>query len=59
MAEEKRTLIERLKDLLFGNRRAHRADQKERRDDMTSFLDAHEEEEEERAAAAREKRRQD
>lgn len=59
MAEEKRTLIERLKGLLFGNRQAHRADQKERRDDMTSFLDAHEEEEKERAAEAREKRRQD
>lgn len=56
MAEEKRSLIERLKGLLFGNRAANRADQKERRDDLSSFLEEHEEEKE-RAAEAREKRR--
>lgn len=56
MAEEKKSLIDRLKGLLFGKRTAHRADQKERRDELSSFLEEHEEEEKERADSAREKR---
>jgi len=55
MAEEKRSLLQRLRYLLFGSREANRADQKERRDEFTNFLEEHEEEEKERAAAAREK----
>ncbi|HSM57089.1 MAG TPA: hypothetical protein VK879_13130 [Candidatus Sulfomarinibacteraceae bacterium] len=56
MAEEKRSLLQRLKQLLFGKRDATRADQKERRDEMANFMDRRAEEAEERADAAREKR---
>jgi hypothetical protein len=56
MAEEKRSLWQRLKYWLFGRREANRAEQKERRDDLTNFLQEHEEEKQERADAAREKR---
>ena len=56
MAEEKRSLLQRLRHLLFGSREANRADQKERREELTGFLKEREEEAEERAAAAREER---
>ena len=56
MAEGKRSLVQRLRNWLFGRREANRADQKERRDEMATFMDKHAEEEEERAAAEREKR---
>lgn len=56
MAEEKRSLVQRLRHWLFGRREANRADQKERRDEMATFMDKHAEEEEERADAEREKR---
>lgn len=56
MAEEKRSLVQRLQHWLFGDRKANRADQKERRDDMAAFMQKHAEGEEERAEAEREKR---
>lgn len=56
MAEEKRSLIQRLQHWLFGGREKNRADQKERRDEFATFMKEHAEEEEERAAEAREKR---
>ena len=56
MAEEKRSLIQRLQHWLFGRREENRADQKERRDELATFMKEHAEEEEERAAAARERR---
>ena len=56
MAEEKRSLLQRLQDWLFGGRKENRADQKERRDELSTFMKEHAEEEKERAAAARERR---
>ena len=56
MAEEKRSLWQRLQNWLFGKRDANRADQKERRDDFATCMEEHADEEKERAAAAREKR---
>ena len=56
MAEEKRSLWQRLQQWLFGDSKANRADQKERRDEFATFMEERAEEEEERAAAAREKR---
>lgn len=56
MVEEKRSLIQRLKQWLFGKREETRADQKERRDEISTFMEERAEEEEKRAAAAREER---
>ena len=55
MTEEKKSLLHRLRTWLFGKGMAHRADQKERRDELSTFMDEHEEEKE-RATAAQEKR---
>ena len=54
MAEEKRSLVQQLQHWLFGKRKANRADKKERRDEMATFMEEQAEEEEERAAAERE-----
>jgi hypothetical protein len=54
MAEEKRSLLQRLKYWLFGKREEHRADQKERRDELSGFMKDRADEKEEREAAARE-----
>lgn len=54
MAEEKRSLLQRVKYWLFGKRKEHRSDQKDRRDELSSFLNERAEEKEEREAAARE-----
>ena len=53
MVKEERSLVERLKLWFFGNREANRADQKERRDELATFMKEHAEDEE-RAAAAQE-----
>lgn len=57
MAEEKRSLLERLRYWLFGRKEEHRTDQKQRSEDLTTFLEEHAEGEDARAAAAQEKRR--
>jgi hypothetical protein len=56
MVKEKRSMVQRLQRWLFGDREANRADQKERRDELATFMKEHAEEEEERAVAAQEKR---
>lgn len=58
MAKEQRSVLQRLKRWLFGDRQEKRADQKERREDLATFMKEHAEEEE-RAAAAREAARED
>lgn len=55
MAKEKQSIVQRLKRWLFGDREANRADQKERRDELATFMKEHGEEKE-RAEAAREER---
>lgn len=55
MADEKRTLMERLQQWLFGNRKANRVDQKERRDELATFIEEHTEDKEQ-TVAAQEKR---
>lgn len=55
MVKEKRSMVQRLKRWLFGDRKANRADQKERRDELANFMKEHAREEE-RAVAAQEKR---
>lgn len=55
MAKEKQSIVQRLQRWLFGDREANRADQKERRDELATFMKEHGEEKE-RAEAAREER---
>jgi len=50
MEEEKKSLLERLRALIFGESDKKRAEQKARSDEFTDFLTEHQEEEEERAA---------
>lgn len=57
MAKEKRSMLQRLQRWLFGDRQEKRADQKERRDELATFMKEHAEEEE-RAAALRENARE-
>lgn len=51
MAEEKQSLIQRLQQWLFGGRKANRAEQKEQRDKMATFMEEHAEEERKRVAS--------
>lgn len=51
MEEKKKSLLERLRALIFGERDEKRAEQKARSDEFTDFLTERQEEEDERAAA--------
>jgi hypothetical protein len=51
MAEEKQSLLHRLQQWLFGGREAERADQKERRDEISAFMEERAEEEAARETA--------
>ncbi len=55
MVKEKRSMVQRLKRWLFGDRQANRADQKERREELAAFMKEHAEEEA-RAGSAQAKR---
>lgn len=57
MVKEMRSIVQRLQRWFFRDRQENRADQKERRDELATFMKEHAEEEEGRATAAREKRK--